>query len=177
MTHALWLKAHAAGALLLGLGLLHGTWVWHRVRRLENAGGLADATAAQRLHLLHRLRTVYLLLAVPGSLLLLGSGTVMIHAGPGWSWALQQPWLVAMLGVTLLEFSEGITITRQHLNRALAGMPSRQDVAQHLDLPLFLAVVWLGVFRPPAWSSVALVMAVALVWGGCMAWAARRGHF
>ncbi|MCE2659659.1 MAG: hypothetical protein ACOVOG_19920 [Rubrivivax sp.] len=181
MNHDVWLKAHAAGALLLGLALVHGTWAWHRVRRLEaqahGAAASADTLARQRMALLRRLRSVYLLLAVPGSLLLLGSGTVMIHTGAGWAWALQQPWLLAMLGVTLLEFSEGITITRQHLDTALAGRPARDDLAPHLDLPLFLAVVWLGLAQPRAWSGVALALAVALAAAGLMAWAARRGRF
>jgi hypothetical protein len=181
MNHEAWLKAHAAGALLLGLALVHGTWAWHRVRGLENrapsAGTLADGLTRQREALLRRLRGVYLVLAVPGSLLLLGSGAVMIHTGAGWAWALQQPWLLAMLGVTLLEFSEGITLTRQHLDTALAGRPARQDLAPHLDLPLFLAVVWLGLARPQAWSGVALALAAALLAAGLMAWAARRGRF
>lgn len=166
-TRSLLLQAHAAGALLLGLGLLHGSWAWRRVRRLEQLMQATDAPAQahqhERLATLARLHQVYLLLAVPGSLLLLASGAVLIHAGAGWAWALHQPWLLAMLGVTLLEFSEGITITRSHLSSAMLGRRAGRDWAPHLDLPLFVAVLVLGLWRPEGWVPVLLVLAGALI--------------
>jgi hypothetical protein len=171
-------------SLLLGLGLLHGTWAWHRVRALEALGALAPAsTAATAAHTLRqarqatlqRLRRVYLLLAVPGSLLLLGSGVLLVHQGVGWVGALQQPWLLAMLGVTLLEFSEGITITRSHLDSALQGRSAQRDWAPHLDLPLFVAVLVLGLWRPVGWWPVLAVLGVALAAAAASAmWAFRK---
>ena len=164
------LHAHGLGAALLGLSLLYGTWAWHQVRGCERAA--QDSRPALR-----RLRLVYLCTAVPGSLLLLVSGTWLICQHHGWAWAWSQPWLLAMLGITLLEFTEGITVTRAHLARAMAGEPSAGDLAPHLDLPLFAAALWLGVTRPlELWPVLAAVL-LALLAAGAMWMAARRGAF
>jgi hypothetical protein len=180
ITPAWVLKAHAAGALLLGLGLLHGAWAWHRARALEalmgqpaQARGEGPAIGERRA-LLKRLRTVYLLTVVPGSLTLLASGFWLIHQGSGWAAVWMQPWLVAMLGVTLLEFSEGITLTRQHLDTAIEGRLSRGDFSPHLDLPLYLAVLACGLWRPMSWLAVgSLLLAAGAVAGLSFALAQR----
>ena len=178
MSRSLLLQAHAAGALLLGLGLMHGTWAWHRVRRLEvQPLPTRDATAAERAAVLGRLRQVYLLLAVPGSVLLLLTGATLMAQGLGWRGALQQPWLLAMLGVTLLEFSEGITLTRSHLASAVQGRQVGQDLAPHLDLPLFSAVLLLGLWRPEGWWPVLAVLLLALATAMATAALARAGRF
>jgi hypothetical protein len=170
MTRQALLHAHALGAALLGIGLVYGTWAWHCVRRLERAGQPAQAV-------LKRLFGVYLFVAVPGSLLLLGSGTWLIASSPGGWRLLGQPWLLAMLGVTLLEFTEGITVTRAHLLRAVRGEPSADELAPHLDLPLFSAVLLLGLWRPAGWLPVIGVLAMALAVALVMWQAARRGRF
>lgn len=156
-----WLRgAHALGAVLLGIGLTHGAWAWHQVRGLERRG--VSATPVLR-----RLYRVYLFSAVPGSLLLLGSGLWLIHGVYGWAWALERPWVIAMMGVTVLEFSEGITVTRGHLEEAMerheAGSVSavKPAFAPHLDLPLYLAVLGLGVWRPEGWGAVVVGMTLS----------------
>lgn len=179
MTRQTLLHAHALGAALLGLGLIYGTWAWHQVRRL-------DRTRQPVQTVLKRLFHVYLFVAVPGSLLLLGSGTWLIvmnthgpgsHAAQALKLVLGQPWLLAMLGVTLLEFTEGITVTRAHLLRAVRGEPSADELAPHLDLPLFTAVLLLGLWRPAGWLPVIGVLAMALAVALVMWQAARRGRF
>ncbi|MBL8329817.1 MAG: hypothetical protein JNJ71_13290 [Rubrivivax sp.] len=170
MSPAALLMAHWLGALLLGAGLAYGTWAWHRVRRLER---LAQDTRPT----LQRLHRIYLISAVPGSLLLLASGGVLIATRHGWAGTVGQPWLLAMLAVTLLEFTEGITVTRHHLARALAGRSSAGDLAPHLDLPLYAAVLWLGITRPAGWWPVIAALGVALG-VALMAWrAARLGRY
>jgi Predicted integral membrane protein (DUF2269) len=164
------LQAHWLGALLLGLALVYGTWAWQRVRRHER---MAQDPAPP----LRRLRAVYLCSAVPGSLLLLASGTLLITTHHGWAWAWTQPWMLAMLGITLLEFTEGITVTRTHIRRALAGAPSKGDLAPHLDLPLYAAALWLGVTRPLGWWPVLGAIALALAAAALMWQGARRGSF
>ena len=91
-----------------------------------------------------------------------------------------EPWLVGMWGLFLFEFVEGNTITRLQFRRTLRR--SRQALAQgnltaeardeartllgqmthFLDVPLFLAIVYLGAVRPVSWGHVLTAVGVAL---------------
>jgi hypothetical protein len=177
------INAHCLGAGWLGIGLIYGTWAWHRVRMLQRSRMPTGA-------LLIRLRRVYLLTAVPGSLLAAVSGGWLWIGVHGLAWGLTKPWLYAMVGVTAIEFIEGALVTRRHLDRALAlnrrtdtainlsgsvEHGSAHDLAPHLDLPLWVSLMLLGILRPGHTAGALLILAAAL---GCalLLWRrARRG--
>jgi Predicted integral membrane protein (DUF2269) len=166
---------HWLGAALLGLGLAYGNWAWRQMARRAD-------DAPHCIHALLRLRWMYGLMVVPGSLLLLFSGLALVQHHRSWEWLLTQPWVVGMLGVTVVEFIEGLTVTRAHLQRnlslACAGQPlrlaGRGAEAHHFDLPLYAGVLVLGLTRVQSWYVMLTILAAAMLVGAILADRSRR---
>ena len=95
--------AHILGAILMGAGLL-GVWLADlRSRQVQDLSLYAECARFVALF--------YDGLVVPGALLLLASGGILIalyYDGLGF---LDHPWLVGMVGLFLFEFIEGNTLT------------------------------------------------------------------
>ncbi len=161
---------HFAGFILLGGGLLAVFVSELRAYRTRDPHRFAEAawyTAA-----------FYDALAVPGALLLAGSGLwLILELGYGF---FEQPWLTAMWALFLFELIEGNTVTRLQFRRTLRR--SREAVAQgrlspedrdeartllgqvthFLDIPLFTVIVWCGALRPQLWTEVGIALIVAV---------------
>jgi len=118
-------------------------------------------------------------LAVPGALLLLGSGTwLIVSYYGGWSF-LNVPWLAGMVLLFALEFVEGNTITRLYFIRlrrlareavsqgrvtpelARPRAEQRASFTHFLDIPI-LVIVSLGALRPSDWTQFVIGAIVAV---------------
>ena len=162
---------HIVGFILLGGGLLAVFISELRAYRTDDVRVFAEAAWYTA--------TFYDSLAVPGSLLLGGSGLLLVwELGLRW---FDQPWFVGMWGLFLFEFIEGNTVTRVQFRRTLtrsreavrsgvltdeARGEARTLLAQithFLDVPLFLVIVYCGAVRPATWSAVGSAVAIALV--------------
>ena len=163
---------HIIGFILLGGGLLA---VFVSELRAYRTSDLAVFTEAA-----YYTALFYDSLAVPGAVLVGLSGyflTGMLGLG-----FLEEPWLVGMWGLFLLELVEGNSVTRIQFRRtharsraALAkGRPLTDDLRDEargllnrtvhfLDLPLFTVIVYCGTVRPGTWSEVGLAIALAIL--------------
>jgi len=108
MSYAILRFAHFIGLTLMGAGLLGVFLTDLRSRQLRD---LALFTEAVR-----NIAVFYDGLVVPGTLLLLGSGTVLIVDLYGWDF-LTFPWLAGMVGLFAFEVIEGNTVTRLYFLR------------------------------------------------------------
>jgi hypothetical protein len=118
-------------------------------------------------------------LVLPGAVLVGLSGLLLIFQLGLEFFA--YPWLVGMWGIFLFELIEGNTITRLQFRRTLkrsrqaldTGRLTDQDrdeartligqIAQFLDVPLFLVIVYCGAMRPDTWTHVFAAIAAALI--------------
>ncbi|CCG40495.1 conserved membrane hypothetical protein [Magnetospirillum molischianum DSM 120] len=159
------------GAMVLGLGLF-AVWVFDLVGR--RAASLDTIAAAAK-----RVALLYDAVVVPGALLIMASGGWTIVTIHGSSF-LEIPWLAGMVILFSLEFVEGNTITRLfflRLRRTTAAaaadphgqMPDVQrsflpSFTHFLDIPVFVLIMSLGIFKPTEWSVLILgcVLAVAV---------------
>ncbi len=166
MTYSILKLLHFLGLTLLGAGLI-GVWIADlRARQLHELQAFAEAV--------RNIALFYDGLAVPGALLLLGSGAWMIaqfYGGPDF---LQVPWLAGMVTLFLFEFIEGNTVTRLYFMRlrrltkqALvagrftaelsAARGERVSTFTHfLDLPILFLIVALGALKPETWTLFAV---------------------
>ncbi|WP_404419296.1 DUF2269 family protein [Marinospirillum sp.] len=161
MTHSLLTLLHLIGAVLMTSGLL-GVWIADvRSRQADDVTTFAEAAGY--------IRVFYDGLTLPGALLLLISGGLLIGLYYGSSF-LEHPWLVGMVTLFLFEFIEGNTVTRlafMKLNREAKKSlqtgqftPERTQLQKrnlpsfthYLDLPLVLVIIMLGVLRPYTWD-------------------------
>jgi len=165
---------HFIGLMLISAGLI-GVFIFDvRTRQARTLPVFAEAVRA--------IGIFYDGLVVPGAILLLASGTVLIvYFHDGWSF-LEQPWLVGMIALFLFEFVEGNTITRVYfmklgrLTREAEKLghftPEIDAVRQEkvptfthfLDLPIVFLIVSLGALRPASWThfSVGLIAAIVV---------------
>ena len=154
--------AHILGAILMGAGLL-GVWLADlRSRQVQDLSLYAECARFVALF--------YDGLVVPGALLLLASGGILIalyYDGLGF---LDHPWLVGMVGLFLFEFIEGNTLTRLHFIRLkrLSVLSEKEKclsnelretrqkllptLAHFLDLPMLSLIIALAVIRPESWD-------------------------
>ncbi|MEO5336693.1 MAG: DUF2269 family protein [Magnetospirillum sp. WYHS-4] len=177
----LWLRfAHLGGAVLLGGGLLAVFVSELRSWRVADPVRFAEATWYTAVF--------YDTLALPGALLLAGSGLLLVSLlGVGY---FDQPWLTGMWALFLFEFVEGNTVTRIQFRRSLRlarnlGSELTPEVrrrvrqplgqaAHFLDLPLFGVILFCGAARPDEWWPILAALALALSAGGTMALVASR---
>ncbi len=171
MSYAILRFAHFIGLTLMGAGLLGVFLTDLRSRQLQD---LALFTEAVR-----NIAVFYDGLVVPGALLLLGSGTVLIVDLYGWDF-LTFPWLAGMVGLFAFEFIEGNTVTRLYFLRlrrlARAALdkgrvtPELESARREhiptfthfLDLPILFVIVSLGAMRPDGWSTLAISVSIAV---------------
>ena len=153
---------HILGAVLIGAGLI-GVWMADlRSRQLHDLAPFAEAV--------RNIAIFYDGLVIPGSLLLILSGTwFIVTVYGGWNF-LHIPWLVGMAGLFAFEFIEGNTITRLYFMRlrrltraALAAghvTPELERARREtlptfthfLDLPILFVIIALGSIRPTTWT-------------------------
>jgi uncharacterized membrane protein len=172
VTYELLRFAHLVGLMLIGGGLI-GVFVCDlRSRRLHDLAAFAEAVRG--------IAVFYDGVVVPGAVLLAGSGAWLIAAfHGGWDF-LEVPWLAGMVGLFLIEFVEGNTVTRVYfmrLRRATREAAGQGRITPELvrargsgvatfthflDLPLLLVIVALGAMRPDDWSVFAVGVAAAL---------------
>lgn len=168
---------HVIGAVFMGAGLI-GVW-------------LSDLRSRQHRDLIRFSEAVRYIaifydgLVVPGALILLASGTwFTVQYYGGWDF-LEIPWLAGMIGLFLLEFIEGNTITRLYFmklrritQRALdKGVITAELEAEraklipsfthYLDLPMLFLIIALGVLKPTTWEvfiyGAIIALAVATI--------------
>jgi uncharacterized membrane protein len=176
MIYTLLRFAHLIGLTLMGAGLL-GIFVTDlRSRQLRDLALFAEAV--------RNIAVFYDGLVVPGALLLLGSGTVLIADLYGWDF-LRSPWLAGMVGLFAFEFVEGNTVTRLYFLRlrrlARAALEKERVTSEleqarrehvptfthFLDLPILFVIVSLGAMRPESWSTLAISIGVAVLVATC----------
>jgi len=173
MTYSLLKLTHLIGLALMSAGLI-GVFVSDlRSRQLRDLPLFAEA--------IRSIAVFYDGLVVPGALLLLGSGILLIVTVYG-GWAfLGIPWLVGMVALFAFEFVEGNTVTRLYFLRLrrLTRMALYQGYvtpelerarAEHiptfthfLDIPILLVIISLGATRPNTWALLVVGTLVALV--------------
>jgi uncharacterized membrane protein len=108
MSYAALRFVHFIGLPLMDAGLI-GVFVMDlRSRQLRGLALFAEAV--------RNIAVFYDGLVVPGVLLLLGSGIVLIVNLYGWDF-LTLPWLAGMVGLFAFEFIEGNTVTRLYFLR------------------------------------------------------------
>lgn len=119
-------------------------------------------------------------LVVPGTLLLLGSGTwLTVTVYGAWPF-LKVPWLTGMVALFAFEFIEGNTITRLYfmrlrrltrdaveLGRVTPALEKARREAvptftHFLDIPILFVIVILGAMRPNVWALFIIGTAFAL---------------
>jgi len=176
MEYAILKYLHVLGAVLMGSGLV-GVW-------------LADLRSRQHRDLIRFSESVRYIavfydgVVVPGSIILLASGTwfTVVHFG-GWGF-LEIPWLSGMIFLFLFEFIEGNTITRLYFmklrritDKALVVGEITPELEEergkltptfthYLDLPMLFLIIALGVMKPTTWdmfiygSAIAIAMAL-----------------
>ena len=165
---------HILGAVLIGGGLI-GVWMADlRSRQLNDLKPFSEAV--------RNIAVFYDGLAVPGALMLAGSGGWMIvKFYGGWNFW-QIPWLAGMVGLFAFEFIEGNTITRLYFMRLRRLTRSALDVGSitselqqargevmptfthFLDLPILFLIMALGTTQPARWTLffVGSLAAIAL---------------
>ena len=176
MEYAILKYLHVLGAVLMGSGLV-GVW-------------LADLRSRQHRDLIRFSESVRYIavfydgVVVPGSIILLASGTwfTIVHFG-GWGF-LEIPWLSGMIFLFLFEFIEGNTITRLYFMKLRRITDKALEVGEitpeleeergkltptfthYLDLPMLFLIIALGVMKPTTWdmfiygSAIAIAMAL-----------------
>jgi uncharacterized membrane protein len=176
MSYAVLRFAHFIGLTLMGAGLI-GVFVTDlRSRQLRNLALFAEAV--------RNIAVFYDGLVVPGALLLLASGTVLIVDLYGWDF-LTTPWLAGMVGLFAFEFVEGNTVTRLYflrlrrlaraaLNEGRVSPELERARREHvptfthfLDLPILFVIVSLGTMRPEGWSTLAISVGIAVLVATC----------
>src|SRR4029450_12191846 len=165
--------AHLVGLMLMSAGLIGVFVADMRSRQVRDVKLFAQAVTF--------IAVFYDGLVVPGSLLLLASGTwLIVSYHGGWEF-LYAPWLVGMVILFGLKFIEGNTITRLYFMRlrrlaraavVVGGVTQERGPARaeqlasfphFLDIPILLVIVSLGVLRPNDWQFViGIVIAVAV---------------
>ncbi len=165
---------HVVAVIVLGGGLLAVLVAEVRTRRQSDLGIFAE--------LVKSIRIFYSGLVIPGAVVvgITGVGLVASYYD-GWS-AFAEPWIGGMAALYAFEFVEGNTVTRFYFGRVrrltrdavaagrftpeLEAARAQQILTftHFLDVPLFLAMVFLGVARPDSWNTVvwAVVVAVAV---------------
>jgi len=169
--YALMKFAHIIGFILLGAGLLAVFISELRAYRTKDIAVFAEAARYTAVF--------YDALALPGAVLLAGSGLLLIFELD--LAFFDEPWLVAMWGLFLFELIEGNTVTRIQFRRTLKKSVQARDqgaltdavreeartvlgqVAHFLDVPLFSVIVYCGAVRPDSWGHVVTAVALALV--------------
>jgi len=162
MEYAILKYLHVLGAVLMGAGLV-GVW-------------LADLRSRQHRDLIRFSESVRYIavfydgVVVPGSIILLASGTwfTVVHFG-GWGF-LEIPWLSGMIFLFLFEFIEGNTITRLYFMKLRRITDKALEVGEitpeleeergkltptfthYLDLPMLFLIIALGVIKPTTWD-------------------------
>ncbi|HYD32835.1 MAG TPA: DUF2269 family protein [Azospirillaceae bacterium] len=170
MAYDLLILAHVIGFILIAAGLLGVFLADLRARQVRHLTAFAEAVRT--------IAVAYDGLVVPGALLVLASGGVMI--GQAGYDVLATPWLLGMVTLFAFEFIEGNTVTRlyflklRRLTREAqaSGGPTPDLIAARgtgfatfthfLDLPLFLVIVSLGKLRPTTWEPFLIGTAAAL---------------
>jgi uncharacterized membrane protein len=176
--------AHLIGLMLMSAGLIGVFIADMRSRQVRDVKLFAQAVSF--------IAVVYHGLVVPGSLLLLASGTwLIVSYHGGWDF-LREPWLVGMVILFALEFIEGNTITRLYFMRlrrlaraALAedrvtselGRARAEQLASFthfLDFPILLVIVSLGALRPAGWTQFVLGVVIAVAAASALNYAVPR---
>lgn len=162
MTYNLLKFAHILGAILMGAGLVAVWMADLRSRQVHDLTAFAEAV--------RNIAVCYDGLVVPGSLLVLASGSWLIGQFYGGLTFIGVPWLAGMVVLFLAEFIEGNTVTRLYFMR-LRRM-TREALAQgrftaelerergkslpsfthFLDLPVLTLIVALGALKPDSWT-------------------------
>jgi len=167
-TYTLLKFIHVIGYLMMGGGLLG---VFISELRAFATHDLRIFTEAAHYTVILRFSLV-----VPGALVVLISGIFLIyHLDLGF---FEEPWLVGMWGLLILEGFEGNTLTRKHIlhsrrlaNQAFEAGDLTEEVRRRarsslsifthfLDLPIFIVIVYCGVVRPDTWPSVIIATAI-----------------
>jgi hypothetical protein len=169
---------HVLGAILIGGGLIV-VWLSDlRARQVRELPRFAEAV--------RNIAVFYDGVVVPGAILLLISGTLLIaEFFGGWGF-MQVPWLAGMVILFAFEFVEGNTVTRLYFLRLrrltneaqqLGSFTAELEKARgervatfthFLDLPLLFLIIALGAIRPSTWvlfiagAVVAVAIATAL---------------
>lgn len=162
MAYSLVKYVHLLGAILMGGGLVAVWMADLRSRQLVELVPFAEAV--------RNIAVCYDGLVVPGSLMLLSSGAWLIVQSYGGLAFLDMPWLAGMVGLFLLEFIEGNTVTRLYFLRirrltrhALSQGHFIPELAREraktvpsfthfLDLPILALIVALGALKPDSWT-------------------------
>ena len=176
MEYAILKYLHVLGAVLMGSGLVG---VWLADLRSRQHGDLIRFSESVRY-----IAVFYDGVDVPGSIILLASGTwfTIVHFG-GWGF-LEIPWLSGMIFLFLFEFIEGNTITRLYFMKLRRITDKALEVGEitpeleeergkltptfthYLDLPMLFLIIALGVIKPTTWdmfiygSAIAIAMAL-----------------
>jgi uncharacterized membrane protein len=163
---------HVLGAVLMGAGLI-GVW-------------LADLRSRQERDLIRFSEAVRYIavfydgVVVPGTLILLFSGTwLTIQYFGGWDF-LETPWLAGMITLFVFEFIEGNTITRLYFmklrritNEAMSNGKITPEIEKergksipsfthYLDLPILFLIIALGVIKPATWDMFLIGSLIAI---------------
>jgi len=169
--YALLKFGHIVGFILLGGGLLAVFISELQAYRTTDMKVFAEASRYTAIF--------YDSLVISGALLAGISGFFLIRElGLGF---FEEPWVVGMWGLFLLEFIEGNTVTRIQFRKALRcsrealarGEPLTDgirgearsllnQIVHFLDVPLFTVIVYCGTVRPDSWSHVLGAIIVAL---------------
>lgn len=162
MTYNLLKFTHILGAILMGAGLVAVWMADLRSRQVRELTAFAEAV--------RNIAVCYDGLVVPGSVLLLASGSWLIGQFYGGLAFLGVPWLAGMVVLFLAEFIEGNTVTRLYFMR-LRRM-TREALTQgrftaelerergkslpsfthFLDLPVLTLIIALGALKPDSWT-------------------------
>lgn len=165
--------AHLVGLMLISAGLIGVFVADMRSRQVRDVTLFAQAVAF--------IAVFYDGLVVPGSLLLLASGTWLIaEYHGGWDF-LGTPWLAGMVLLFAFEFIEGNTITRLYFMRlrrltriavaegrvtaelACARGEQLASFTHFLDIPLLTVIVSLGALRPTDWTQFTIATVIAVL--------------
>lgn len=173
MLHTALKFAHIIGALMLG-GALVGVWITER--RSRTTRDVARVAASLQLGAMLHQR-----LLLPGALVLFVSGSWLIAKFyGGWDF-IDIPWLAGMVALYLIETVRGSTLGRHYgMRRGQAAGAAlaqgrftpklekalndpRAAFAHFLELPLFLVMLALGLFRPSTWTFFFVGVALAVL--------------
>lgn len=178
MTYSILKFVHVLGAILIGGGLIG---VWLSDLRSRQVDGLLQFSEAVR-----NLAVFYDGVVVPGAILLLISGSVIIfkYYG-GWDF-INIPWLTGMVVLFVFEFIEGNTVTRRYFLRLrqvtkeaiesggfttelervrVKGIPT---FTHFLDLPVLFLIITLGVTKPDTWTLFVVGVVVSVIVAGLL---------
>lgn len=173
---------HVVGYALMGAGLIGVFLADLRSRQVDDLARFAECVRS--------IAVFYDGLVVPGAVLLLASGGALV-------WWLDvpvahTPWLFGMIVLFAAEAIEGNTITRLYFRRLLRrtrqaladggalGLlaqergPRLATFTHFLDLPVFLVIVSLGVWRPDSWAHFLVGAAAALAVAAALSLALPR---